>query len=77
MTNKLRGLPHLPNAPLAEVVIVSWLAGPSPSVLEVVRHAGFDQRLGPGRMLFSAREAIARSQALGAAPGRLPKAEAS
>lgn len=77
MTDKLRALPHLPSAPPAAAVIVFWLAGLNPGVLEVVRHAGFDQRLGPGRMLFSAREAIARSQALGAASGGLPKADAS
>jgi hypothetical protein len=49
--------------------IVFWLAGLNPGVLEVVRHAGLDQRLGPERLLFNAREAIARYQALGAAPG--------
>jgi anti-anti-sigma factor len=54
-----------------------WLAGLNPGVLDVVRHAGFDQRLGPGRMLFNAREAIARYQALGAARGGAPQATAS
>jgi high affinity sulfate transporter 1 len=54
-----------------------WLAGLNPGVLDVVRHAGFDQRLGPGRMLFNAREAIARYQALGTARGGAPQATAS
>jgi high affinity sulfate transporter 1 len=57
--------------------IAVWLAGLNPGVLDVVRHAGIDQRLGPGRMLFNAREAIARYQALGAAPGRAPQVAAS
>jgi anti-anti-sigma factor len=48
---------------------VVWLAGLNPGVLEVVRHAGLEQRLGRERMLFNAREAIARYQALGAMPG--------
>ena len=45
-----------------------WLVGLNPGVLEVVRHAGFDQRLGHERMLFNAREAIQRYQALPATP---------
>jgi MFS superfamily sulfate permease-like transporter len=45
-----------------------WLAGLNPGVLEVVRHAGLDQRLGRERMLFNAREAIERYQALEAKP---------
>jgi len=57
--------------------IALWLAGLNPGVLDAVRHAGFDQRLGPGRMLFNAREAIARYQALGAASGGVPQAAAS
>lgn len=50
---------------------VLWLAGLNPGVLEVVRHAGFDQRIGPDRLLFNARTAIERYQAMqaaGAAP---------
>jgi high affinity sulfate transporter 1 len=43
---------------------VVWLVGLNPGVLEVVRHAGLDQRLGRERMLFNAREAIERYQAL-------------
>jgi len=44
--------------------IVVWLAAMNPGVLEVARHAGLDQRLGRERMLFNAREAIDRYQAL-------------
>jgi anti-anti-sigma factor len=49
---------------LAERGIVLWLAGLNPGVLEVVQHAGFDQRLGRERLLFNARAAIERYQAL-------------
>jgi SulP family sulfate permease len=49
--------------------VVVWLAGLNPSVLEVVRHAGLDQRLGPERMLFNARAVIERYQALPPAGG--------
>jgi anti-anti-sigma factor len=62
---------------LAERGIVVWLAGLNPGVFEVVRHAGLDQRLGRERMLFNAREAIARYQALGAAASGRPLAAAS
>ena len=44
--------------------VVVWLAGLNPGVLEVVRKAGLDQRLGRERMLFNARAAIERYQAL-------------
>lgn len=50
---------------------VVWLVGMNPSVLEVVRHAGLDQRLGRERMLFNTRAAIQRYQALNA-EGRPP-----
>ena len=43
---------------------IVWLAGMNPPVLEVVRRAGFDHRLGRERMLFNARMAIERYQAL-------------
>lgn len=43
---------------------VVWLVGMNPGVLEVVRKAGLDERLGRDRMLFNARAAIARYQAL-------------
>jgi len=41
-----------------------WLVGLNPGVLEVVRRAGLDQRLGRERMLFNTRAAIERYQAL-------------
>jgi high affinity sulfate transporter 1 len=56
---------------------VVWFAGLNPGVLEVVRHAGFDQRLGRERMLFNARAAIERYQAMQAAGGGTPSAAAS
>ena len=42
---------------------VVWLAALNPAVLEVVRRAGFDQRLGD-RMVFNARMVIERYQAM-------------
>jgi sulfate permease, SulP family len=39
---------------------VFWLVGLNPGVLEAVRHAGLDARLGRERLLFNAREAIER-----------------
>jgi anti-anti-sigma factor len=50
---------------------VVWLVGLNPGVLEVVRHAGLDQRLGPERLLPNARIAIERFQAL---PGPVARA---
>ena len=47
-----------------EAGTVFWLAGLNPGVLETVRHAGLDQRLGRERMLFNARAAIERYQAM-------------
>ncbi len=47
--------------------VVVWMVGLNPGVLEVVRRAKLDVRLGPGRMLFNAREAIERYQAMRAA----------
>ena len=38
--------------------VVVWLVGLNPGVLEVVRNAGLDERLGRVRMLFNARAAI-------------------
>jgi high affinity sulfate transporter 1 len=43
---------------------VMWLVGLNPGVLDMVRHAGLDQRLGRERMLFNARAAIERYQAM-------------
>ena len=37
-----------------------WLVGLNPGVLEVVRRSGLAERLGRERLLFNAREAIAR-----------------
>jgi high affinity sulfate transporter 1 len=53
--------------------IVVWLAGLNPGVLEVVRHAGLDQRLGRERMLFNARAVIERYKAQQAAAGTVPR----
>ena len=49
---------------IAERGVGLWLAGLNPGVLEVVRRAGLDERLGPQRMLFNAHAAIERLQAL-------------
>jgi high affinity sulfate transporter 1 len=62
---------------LTENGIVVWLAGLNPGVLEVARRAGLDQRLGRERMLFNARAAIARYQALQAENGGTPRPAAS
>jgi SulP family sulfate permease len=52
--------------------VAVWLAGLNPAVLQVVRNAGFDQVLGPDRLLFNAREAIARYQAMHVTGPRAP-----
>jgi anti-anti-sigma factor len=52
---------------LTERGITVWLAGLNPGVLEVVRSAGLAERLGRERLLFNARAAIERYQALPAA----------
>jgi SulP family sulfate permease len=54
-----------------------WLVGLNPGVLETARHAGLDQRLGRERMLFNARAAIERYQALQRAGGGTPPTAAS
>jgi hypothetical protein len=59
-----------------ELGAVRWLVGLNPGVLEVVRQAGLAEQLGRERMLFNAREAIARYQALQAAAGGAPPATA-
>jgi MFS superfamily sulfate permease-like transporter len=46
---------------------VVWVVGLNPSVLEMVRNSSLDERLGRERMLFNAREAIQRYQAMRAA----------
>jgi high affinity sulfate transporter 1 len=48
----------------SEEGVTVWLAGMNPGVLEVVRRAGLDERLGRERMLFNARAAIERYRAL-------------
>jgi len=53
----------------AERGAVLWLVALNPSVLEVVRNAGLDRQLGPERLLFNARAAIARYQAMQGAAG--------
>ena len=47
-----------------------WLVALNPGVLEIIRRAGLDKRLGRERMLFNARAAIERYQALQAEAGR-------
>ena len=49
--------------------IVVWLAALNPGVLEVVRRAGLDARLGRERMLFNARAVIERFVAMRPTPG--------
>jgi len=56
---------------------VVWLVGMNPSVLETARHAGLERRLGRERMLFNARAAIERYQALQAGAGTTPPAAAT
>lgn len=53
---------------------VVWVVGMNPGVLEMVRRAGLAERLGRERMLFNARAAIERYQALQAAAGGTPHA---
>ena len=48
---------------------VVWLVGMNPGVLEVARNSGLAERLGRERMLFNARAAIERYQALQATTG--------
>jgi len=49
---------------VADRGIVVWLVGLNPGVLEMVRHTDLAERLGRERMLFNARAAIERYQAL-------------
>jgi SulP family sulfate permease len=57
---------------LSDRGVTVWLAGLNPGVLEVVRHAGLAERLGRERLLFNARAAIERYQALPPAQGSTP-----
>jgi anti-anti-sigma factor len=52
--------------------VTLWVVALNPGVLEVVRRAGLADRLGRERMLFNAREAIQRFQALQGKEGTLP-----
>lgn len=49
--------------------VVVWLVGLNPGVREVVRSSGLEERLGRERLLFNARVAIERYQALRATEG--------
>ena len=60
-----------------EAGTVVWLAGMNPGVLEVAHRAGLDQRLGRERMLFNARAAIERYQALQAEGAIRPPSSAT
>jgi len=44
--------------------VTVWLVGLNPGVLDVVERLGLDRELGPERLLFNARAAIARYEAL-------------
>lgn len=48
---------------LGELGVSLWLAGLNPGVLEMVRRAGLDEKLGSERMLFTAHAAIEHYQA--------------
>jgi sulfate permease, SulP family len=57
---------------LTELGAVFWMMGLNPGVLQMVRHAGFDERLGRERILFNVQAAIEHYQALEAAPATNP-----
>ena len=44
--------------------VTVWLVGLNPGVLDVVQNSGLAERLGSERLLFNARAAIGRYQAL-------------
>jgi MFS superfamily sulfate permease-like transporter len=48
-----------------------WIVDLNPAVLEVVRHSSLHERLGRERMLFNAREAIRRYEAMQADGARV------
>jgi len=50
-----------------------WVAGLNPGVLEVVRRAGFAERLGPDRLLVDARAAIRKHEATKAGASTPPR----
>ena len=45
-------------------IVAFWLVGLNPAVLQMVRNTALNERLGRDRMLFNAREAIQRYQAM-------------
>ena len=57
------------DAHVSELGATLWLVGLNPGVLEVVRHSGLADRLGHERLLFNARAAIERYQALPSTDG--------
>ncbi|MCC6639943.1 MAG: SulP family inorganic anion transporter [Deltaproteobacteria bacterium] len=61
-------------ARITERGITVWLVGLNPDVLDMVRHAGLADRLGRERMLFNARAAIERYQAMQAGACTSPAA---
>ena len=52
--------------------VVCWLVGLNPQVLAMVRNTDLDERLGRERMLFNARDAIQRYQAMQGVAGGTP-----
>jgi len=60
-----------------EAGAIVWLAGLNPGVLEVVRRAGFDKQVGDERLMFNARMAIERYQALQATEAQTARTAAS
>ena len=60
-----------------EAGAIVWLAGLNPGVLEVVRRAGFDKQVGDERLMFNARMAIERYQALQATEAKTARPAAS
>ena len=60
-----------------EAGVIVWLAGLNPGVLEVVRRAGLDKQLGNERLMFNARIAIERYQALQATEAQAVRTAAS
>jgi len=49
--------------------VTLWLAGLNPGVLEIVRHSGLAERLGPQRMFFNAHAALEQFRAMQATSG--------
>jgi len=49
--------------------VTLWLAGLNPGVLEIMRHSGLAERLGPQRMFFNTHAALEQFQAMQATSG--------